>query len=73
MQFKFLPAANSRIASILQQRRICHAPWRRRVRPLQNVDDPGRFIHEIEYDTHEVIEVNRQRSRAIRGAGASAT
>jgi hypothetical protein len=25
------------------------------------VDDPARFIHEIEYDTHEVIEINRQR------------
>jgi hypothetical protein len=33
----------------------------RRVRLLQNVDDPGRFVHEIEYETHEVIELNRQR------------
>jgi len=33
----------------------------RRMRLLQNVDDPARFIHEIEYDTHEVIELNRQR------------
>jgi hypothetical protein len=33
----------------------------RRMRLLQNVDDPGRFIHEIEYDTHELIELNRQR------------
>jgi hypothetical protein len=32
-----------------------------RVRLLQNVDDPARFIHEIEYDTHEMMEVNRQR------------
>ena len=31
------------------------------MRLLQNVDDPARFIHEIEYDTHEVIELNRQR------------
>ncbi|HEY1361692.1 MAG TPA: hypothetical protein VGF60_05565 [Xanthobacteraceae bacterium] len=33
----------------------------RRIRLLQNVDDPARFIHEIEYDTPEVIEFNRQR------------
>jgi hypothetical protein len=33
----------------------------RRVRLLQNVDDPARFIHEIEYDTHEMLEMNRQR------------
>ena len=33
----------------------------RRVRLLQNVDDPARFIQEIEYDTPEVIELNRQR------------
>ena len=31
------------------------------VRLLQNVDDPARFVHEIEYETHEVIELNRQR------------
>jgi hypothetical protein len=31
------------------------------MRLLQNVDDPARFIQEIEYDTHEVIELNRQR------------
>jgi hypothetical protein len=31
------------------------------MRLLQNVDDPARFIQEIEYDTHEVVELNRQR------------
>src|SRR5437763_16469755 len=33
----------------------------RRMRLLQNVDDPARFVHEIEYEAHELIEVNRQR------------
>ena len=33
----------------------------RRMRLLQNVDDPARFVQEIEYDTHEVVELNRQR------------
>ncbi|HEY2137821.1 MAG TPA: hypothetical protein VGH49_18190, partial [Xanthobacteraceae bacterium] len=28
---------------------------------LQNVDDPGRFIQVIEYETDEAIELNRQR------------
>ena len=32
-----------------------------RIRLLQNVDDPGKFIHEIEYDTPEAFEINRQK------------
>ena len=32
-----------------------------RVRLLQNVDDPARYVHEIEYDTNEELEINRQR------------
>ena len=31
-----------------------------RVRLLQNVDDPSRFIQEIEYDAPESLELNRQ-------------
>jgi hypothetical protein len=31
------------------------------VRLLQNVDDPGKFIQVIEYETPEEMEVNRQR------------
>jgi hypothetical protein len=31
------------------------------VRLLQNVDDPSRFIQEIEYEAAEAIETNRQR------------
>ena len=31
------------------------------VRLLQNVDDPGRFLQEIEYDAPEAIELNRQK------------
>jgi hypothetical protein len=31
------------------------------VRLLQNVDDPGKFIQVIEYETDEEIETNRQR------------
>jgi len=32
-----------------------------RMRLLQNVDDPGRFIQVIDYETDEAVEVNRQR------------
>ncbi|HUI97682.1 MAG TPA: hypothetical protein VLX44_18140 [Xanthobacteraceae bacterium] len=32
-----------------------------RVRLLQNVDDPGRFIQVIDYETDAEVELNRQR------------
>jgi hypothetical protein len=32
-----------------------------RVRLLQNVDDPARFVQIIDYETDETMEVNRQR------------
>jgi hypothetical protein len=32
-----------------------------RVRLLQNVDDPSRFIQVIDYETDEALELNRQR------------
>jgi hypothetical protein len=32
-----------------------------RVRLLQNVDDPSRFIQEIEYEADAEVELNRQR------------
>ena len=64
VQFKFtLPAASStHLASLLRAAAPFYEAFGgRRVRLLQNVDDPGRFMHEIEYETHEVIELNRQR------------
>ena len=64
VQFKFtLPAASStHLASLLRAAAPFYEAFGgRRVRLLQNVDDPARFMHEIEYETHEVIELNRQR------------
>jgi hypothetical protein len=64
VQFKFtLPAANSsQLAALIKSAAPFYEAFGgRRVRLLQNVDDPGRFVHEIEYDTHEFIELNRQR------------
>jgi len=64
VQFKFtLATANtSHLASLLKSAAPFYEAFGgRRVRLLQNVDDPSRFVHEIEYETHEVIELNRQR------------
>jgi hypothetical protein len=64
VQFKFtLPAASpTHLASFLKVAAPFYEAFGgRRVRLLQNVDDPARFMHEIEYETHEVIELNRQR------------
>jgi hypothetical protein len=33
----------------------------KRIRLMQNVDDPTSFIQEIEYETPEALELNRQR------------
>jgi Uma2 family endonuclease len=57
VQFKFtLPAANSsQLASLLRSAAPFYEAFGgRRMRLLQNVDDPARFVHEIEYETHEV-------------------
>jgi len=32
-----------------------------RVRLLQNVDDPARFVQVIDYETDQAVEINRQR------------
>jgi hypothetical protein len=64
VQFKFtLPTTDSsHFASLLKSATPFYEAFGgRRVRLLQNVDDPSRFIHEIEYDTPEVVELNRQR------------
>jgi hypothetical protein len=64
VQFKFtLPAANSsQLAAMMRSAAPFYEAFGgRRMRLLQNVDDPARFVQEIEYDTHEVVELNRQR------------
>jgi len=64
VQFKFtLPSADSgQLASLMKSAAPFYEAFgARRMRLLQNVDDPARFVHEMEYETHEVIEINRQR------------
>jgi len=64
LQFKFTLATGdaSQLATMMK------AGWPfiaafggKRVRLLQNVDDPKRMVQEIEYETHEALELNRQR------------
>ena len=64
LQFKFtLPSADG--AQLLPMmnaaRPFIQAFGGTRIRLLQNVDDPARFVQEIEYETHESIELNRHR------------
>ena len=64
VQFKFtLPTANSsHLASLLKSAAPFYEAFGgRRMRLLQNVDDPAKLIQEIEYDAHEDWELNRQR------------
>jgi hypothetical protein len=64
LQFKFtLPnTESSHLISLLQAARPFHEAFGGKTfRLLQNVDDPARYVHEIEYETHEALELNRQR------------
>jgi len=64
LQLRFtLPTADSgQLASMIK----AAAPFYQmfgnaQVRLLQNVDDPVKFVQEIEYEAHEDWELNRQR------------
>jgi hypothetical protein len=64
LQFKFtLPTADvSHVVPLMKSAwPFIEAFGGKRVRLLQNVDDPARFVQEIEYETHEALELNRQR------------
>lgn len=64
LHFKFtLPAADPKhLLSLMQASKPFYEAFGgKNVRLLQNVDDPSRFIQVIEYETHEAMEVNRQR------------
>jgi hypothetical protein len=64
LQFKFtLPSADAaHLLSLLKAARPFHEAFGgKKFRLLQNVDDPARYVQEIEYEVHETIEFNRQR------------
>jgi hypothetical protein len=61
-KFRMTAADPGQLASIMK----ASAPFYEffggaRMHLLQNADDPGQFIQVIEYETPEVMEVNRQR------------
>ena len=62
LHFKFTVAGASEqvIAMIKSAAPLYQMFGDAQVRLLQNVDDPGRFLQEIEYDAPETLEQNRQ-------------
>ena len=64
LQFKFtLPNTDAtHLLSLLRAARPFHEAFGgKKFRLLQNVDDPARYVQEIEYETHEALELNRQK------------
>jgi len=62
--FKFTlatPDASQLAALVKAGRPFIAAFGGTRVRLLQNVDDPRRVVQEIEYETHEALELNRHK------------
>ena len=62
LHFKFaLPSASEQlIAAIKSAAPLYQMFGETRVRLLQNVDDPNRFLQEIEYSAPQSVEANRQ-------------
>jgi hypothetical protein len=62
LHFKFTVAGASEqvIAMIKSAAPLYQMFGDAKVRLLQNVDDPGRFLQEIEYEAPESLESNRQ-------------
>jgi hypothetical protein len=64
LQLRFtLPAANSEqlVAMIKAAAPFYQMFGNAKARLLQNVDDPSKFVQEIEYEANEALELNRQR------------
>jgi len=63
VHFKFtLPGASEQIISMMKSAAPLYQMFGdAQMRLLQNVDDPSRFLQEIEYDAPEAMEVNRQK------------
>jgi hypothetical protein len=62
LHFKFtLPGASKQMIEMIKSSAPLYQMFSEaKVRLLQNVDDPNRFLQEIEYDAPEAIELNRQ-------------
>jgi len=66
LHFKFtLPAASEQMIAMIKSAAPLYQMFGdAQVRLLQNVDDPSRFLQEIEYDAPETLELNRQQLAA---------
>src|SRR5262245_29454916 len=62
LQFKFtLAGASDQLIAMMKSTAPLYQMFGdARVRLLQNVDDPSRFVQEIDYETPETMEANRQ-------------
>ena len=63
LHFKFtLPGANEQLIAMIKSAAPLYQMFGdATVRLLQNVDDPTRFLQEIEYDAPGTVEMNRQK------------
>jgi hypothetical protein len=63
LHFKFtLPGASDQLIAMIKSAAPLYQMFgNATVRLLQNVDDPTRFLQEIEYDAPEAVELNRQK------------
>jgi hypothetical protein len=62
LHFRFtLPGASEQMIAMIKSAGPLYQMFGdAKVRLLQNVDDPGRFLQEIEYDAPAAMELNRQ-------------
>lgn len=57
-----LPGASDQIIAMIKSSAPLYQMFgEAKVRLLQNVDDPSRFLQEIEYEASEAMEFNRQK------------
>ena len=63
LQFRFtLPTPSEQMIAMIKSAAPLYQVFGdAQVRLLQNVDDPGRFLQEIEYDAPEALELNRSK------------
>jgi hypothetical protein len=62
LQFKFtLPGASDQMIAMIKSTAPLYQMFgEARVRLFQNVDDPNRFLQEVDYEAPEAMEMNRQ-------------
>jgi hypothetical protein len=62
LHFKFtIPGVSEQMIAMIRSAAPLYQMFgEAQVRLLQNVDDPGRFLQEVEYDAPEALEQNRQ-------------